>query len=235
MKKIILLLGTFALLFCFTSKTVNAQGTLTDEEYSYVTMDLRGILDLTMTSDPNIDFLFDNIMKYKLGIVKHASARLEVEATVAWDLFIMAESDAWTQVQSYSTNGIAIIPAEILEVQSDVDNTTGGAVEVFSALTPLLGPTLAGCPAGGPAVATTQYLAGALGLTTDGGTDGLAFAPGLAMDNPTTHQFKLDYRIVPGLPASFPNNTTTTGWAPTSSAQAGYYYIEVMYCLTEDL
>ena len=60
-KGIVLLMALFA--FAFQSK---AQ--LSDEEYAYVTMDLQGILNLTMTTDPTVNFSFKTIPDYQNGL-----------------------------------------------------------------------------------------------------------------------------------------------------------------------
>ncbi|MBK7431826.1 MAG: hypothetical protein IPI62_13100 [Bacteroidetes bacterium] len=57
-----------------------------------------------------------------------------------------------------------------------------------------------------------------------------------------TNKFLIHYRIKPGVPANFPDLTTqypalaaTTFTAVTPYAQPGYYDLEVVYTLTEDL
>ena len=52
MKRILFLSIAVALLMG-VQQTTKAQ--LSDEEYNYVTMDLRGILNLTMTTNPQVD------------------------------------------------------------------------------------------------------------------------------------------------------------------------------------
>src|SRR5574338_1241392 len=103
-----------ALLMMFAAQSF-AQ--LSDEEYAYVTMDLKGILDLTMTTNPQVDFTFKTIQEYQNGITKFNATKLAVDATVAWDLFAYASTDYWTQVDAYSTNGQDSLPAEILEME----------------------------------------------------------------------------------------------------------------------
>src|SRR4051812_22637718 len=111
MKKKLLLIAAFAA-FAFQSK---AQ--LSGEEYSYVTMDLQGILNLTMTTDPTVNFSFKTIPDYQQGIERFNATKLDVDATVSWDLFAYASTNNWVQVDNYSTNGQATLPAEILEMQ----------------------------------------------------------------------------------------------------------------------
>ena len=49
---------------------------LSDQEYVAVTMDLQGILELTMTTEPQVDFVFNTIQKYQVGITKYNACLL---------------------------------------------------------------------------------------------------------------------------------------------------------------
>lgn len=202
----------------------NAQ--LSDEEYAYVTMDLQGILNLTMTTDPTVAFVFKTIPEYQQGITKFNATKLEVDATVAWDLFAYASTNNWTQVDNYSTNGQATLPAEILEMQSIRTNTSAAPAN-FNALVSLKGLTNSGV-AGGIPTAATQFLAGMRGTAAL-----QSYAPGAGESNPTTNQFRVHYRLRPSIPATFPNSTVAL--AAPGFAQSGYYYLEVVYALVEDL
>ncbi len=226
MRKIVFFFAVIA--FFAISQKSYAQ--LSDQEYNYVTMDLRGILNLTMTTNPQVDFIFKTIQEYRLGITRFNATKLEVDATLAWDLFVYANSDSWTQVEAYSTNGNPYLPAEILELQSSVTSSAPVNINSFSSL---LGLTNSTVSAGVP-TASTQFLAGEFGTISGGGS---AFAPGTAADNPTTHKFRIDMRLKPGIPATFPNSTVllTANGNNESYAQAGYYYLEVVYSLVEDL
>lgn len=222
MRRKISLLATVLLFFA-----THSFAQLSDEEYSYVTMDLQGILDLRMTTDPQVDFVFNTIQEYQNGITKYNATKLEVDATVAWDLFAYASTDNWTQVDAYSTNGQDTLPAEILEIQAVEPNSatpTGGTFNSFSSIKGLTNSgVVSGVPNG-----STQFLAGMVGTAS-----GESYAPGTAFANPSTNQFRLHYRIVPGIPATFPNSTVAlTG---PGFAQSGFYYVEVVYSLVEDL
>ena len=226
MRKIILLTSAIVVMSLFSNKTF-AQ--LSDEEYNYVTMDLRGILTLTMTTNPQVDFVFSTVQEYKQGITRFNAVQLEVDATMAWDLFAYASTDEWVQVEQYSTNGNNGLPAEILEIQSSVTST---APFHFNSFTSLKGLTNSNVLGGVPDIAATQFLAGQVGTLA-----GESAAPGTAASNPTTHRFRLDMKLVPDIPATFPNSTvllTATGNAEAYAA-AGYYYLEVVYSLVEDL
>ena len=205
---------------------------LSDEEYNYVTMDLRGILNLTMTTSPQVDFTFKTIQEYNNGITKFNATLLEVDATLAWDLFVYASSDMWTQVEGYSTNGNAVLPAEILELQSSVTSAAPVNINVFASLLGLTNSTVA---ANVP-TAATQFLAGKFG-TVSANDASFAFDAGTAANNPLTNKFRIDMKLKPGIPATFPNSTVllTAAGNNEAYAQAGYYYLEVVYSLVEDL
>jgi hypothetical protein len=213
-------------LLAFAAFALQSQAQLSDEEYAYVTMDLQGILNLTMTTDPTVNFTFKSIPDYQNGIIKFNATKLDVDATVAWDLFAYASTDSWTQVDAYSTNGQSTLPAEILEMQSMNANSTA-ATDNFNTLVSLKGLTNSGVAGGIPA-ATTQFLAGMVGTAA-----GESYAPGASGSNPSTNQFRVHYRLKPGIPASFPNSTVAL--AAPGFAQSGYYYLEVVYSLVEDL
>jgi hypothetical protein len=214
------------ILLAFSAFSIQSKAQLSDEEYAYVTMDLQGILNLTMTTDPTVNFTFKTIPEYQNGIIRFSATKLDVDATVAWDLFAYASTDNWNQVDAYSTNGQSTLPAEILEMQSVNANSTA-ATDNFNALVSLKGLTNSGVVGGVPA-ATTQFLAGMVGTAA-----GESYAPGAANSNPSTNQFRVNYRLKPGIPATFPNSTVAI--AAPGFAQSGYYYLEVVYSLVEDL
>ena len=220
MKKKLLLIVAVALF------ALQTKAQLSDEEYAYITMDLQGILNLTMTTDPTVNFVFKTIPEYRNGIIKFNATRLSVDATVAWDLFAYASTDNWVQVEAYSTNGQAALPAEILEMQS-VQPNASAAPENFNSLVSLKGLTNSGVIAGVP-TAATQFMAGMVGTLA-----GESYAPGSSAQNPSTNQFRVRYRLKPGIPSTFPNSTVSL--AAPGFAQAGYYYLEVVYSLVEDL
>lgn len=212
MKKLFGLLIAAGLLMGITTASF-AQQSLNDAEYSYVTMDLQGILNLTMTTDPQVDFVFKTIQEHQNGITKFNAVRLEVDATVGWDLFAYANDNGlgWTQVESYSTNGIATVPAEILEVQAvnGLGQAIGDGWHVsdsgvvlsnlnFQAFTPIKSTLAAGLVNSLTPAVTTQFIAGEIGTAQYE-----QMAPGVAHANPATHQFRLHYSIKPGIPAKF--------------------------------
>ncbi|MCC7232781.1 MAG: hypothetical protein IT242_07555 [Bacteroidia bacterium] len=210
---------------------------LSDQEYVAVTMDLQGILELTMTTEPQVDFVFNTIQKYQVGITKYNATRLEVEATVPWDLYAQPSTRFWTQQLAYGagTNGQGTLPSEILEMESIQANSVAApkTFNSFIGLTSNNGANLASLT---PTI-NTQFLAGefAQGVSS-------SYAPATSTQSPLTNKFLVHYRIKPGVPANFPNLTaqyplvaTATFPAATPYAQPGFYDLEVVYTLTEDL
>jgi hypothetical protein len=225
------LLFVFVAMIAMSLFTVKSFAQLSDEQYNYVTMDLRGILTLTMTTNPQVDFVFTNIQQYQQGITRFNAVQLEVDATMTWDLFAYASTDAWVQVEQYSSNGNATLPAEILEIQSNVSGV-GLAAENFTAFASLQGATTSGVVGGVPTVDVTKFLAGQVGTGAAQSED-----PGTAAANSDTHKFRLDMRLVPDIPATFPNSEVLIADVGTNEtfAQPGFYYLEVIYSLVEDL
>ncbi len=216
------------LMICSILPSQRSYAQISDEEYAYITLDLQGILTIKMTTDPQIDFSFASIQEYQNGITRYNATRLEIDATVAWDLFAYASTDNWTQGDSYSSNGESSLPAEILEIQAVNPNTSAPLGGTFNTFASLKGLTNSGVVGGTPNVNNTQFLAGMVGTSA-----GESYDPGASEANPATHQFRVHYKIVPGIPATFPNSAQTL--PGTGVAQAGFYSLEVIYSLVEDL
>ena len=224
---------SLVLLFC--SNRTNAQ--LSDQEYVAVTMDLQGILELNMTTDPQVDFVFNTIQKYQVGITKYNATRLEVEATVPWDLYVQPSTQNWTQQIAYGSgvNGQATLPSEILEMQAIQSNSVP-AVLTFNTFFGLSSNGGANTASLTPTI-DSQFLAGEFG-------QGVAssYPPATSTQSPSTNKFLIHYRIKPGVPANFPNFTSQypllaalTFPVGTPYAAPGFYDLEVVYTLTEDL
>lgn len=173
----------------------NAQVLPDDNEFVYVAMDLQGVLDLTLATDPNVEFTFNTIPSYVNGIIKPNVTELRVESTVPWDLYVQAETANWSQLQAFSSAGTSTIPSTLLEVRI-IDGAGNSALNNFTSLTDTR-LDIVGTVAAGDGIAAGSY------LTT-----------------PDTHFFRVDYRIIPTLTAQY---------------QAGYYGLNVIYTLAEDL
>lgn len=180
----------------------------TDNENVFISLELQGVLDLTLVTDPNLDFVFSTIPQYQNGITKTNATELRVEATVPWDLSVNAETAEWEIFEAYSaaTTGLDEIPSSIIELRAfNADNSSlidGDGVEnTYFALT---GTNFLNIIGGNP------------GDDADADTPGV---PGSYLQTPESHQFRVDYRLKPGL----------------SNYRAGYYGINIVYTLAEDL
>jgi hypothetical protein len=259
MKKLSILCGAFLLL----GASANAQ--LIDEKDVTVTMDLQPVLQLDMSTPDQIQFTFDEISEYYAGITRYAATILKVSSTVSWDLYAVGRSSQatkfWDQQISYSSvvnvNSVSDLPMSLLELrqnQSNLGGTAGtGAFTDYSQ---------AFSPAGTPSAGNSLYVSGgantAPGLANKyigghSGTTGTGdFLPGgsyLTQTNAalfagtTNYYYAIDYRILPGLPAIFPNAADAAGvtfedlataGSATSYAEPGLYTMYVQYILLED-
>lgn len=158
------------------ANTANAQVLPDDNEFVYVAMDLQGVLDHTLNTDPNVEFTFNTIPSYVNGIIKPNVTTLSVESTVPWDLYVQAETPEWAQLQAFSSAGTSTIPSTLLEVRV-IDGAGNSALNNFTPLTD-----------------TRLDIVG-----TVAASDGIA--AGSFLTSQSTHFFRVDYRIVPTLTA----------------------------------
>ncbi|MDA9328114.1 hypothetical protein N9Q96_04240 [Flavobacteriaceae bacterium] len=244
--------------------TANAQ--LIDEKDVTVTMDLQPVLQLDMTTANQLEFVFDDINEYYAGITNYAATILKVSSTVSWDLYAVGRSSGssgsggfWDQQIDYgsdNTNAINQLPLSLLELRQsqpnsgDANAVTAGTVntDYSAAFTPnesvsprnsLFTNTDGSITA--PTVAD-KYIAGHAGATGAGD-----FMPGGSYMTQTgttsDYYYAMDYRILPSLPAIFPNahsadgttaqDIVTTNGAGTY-AEPGVYTMYVQYVLLED-
>jgi len=257
MKKIKLLV--VSLLF---AGSINAQ--LIDEQNVTITMDLQPILQLYMEGPSNLDFVFDEVYEYLGGITKYGATVLKVSSSVNWDLYAVAYSSQATLIMDNSvtygvgTGGLTGISCSILELHQD--KRAGGVVAAGQ----LLGegadyflPFVANAFAGGAAVAnnnvycsiapytkpatTDKYIAGGnLTTATNFVAGGSYLTTGAAAPGTSSYMYSMDYRILPGLPATFPHAfigglvpAAHTVVAP-SYARPGVYSMNVKYVLAEN-
>ena len=157
--------------------------------------------------------------------------------TVPWDLYVQPSTQFWTQQIAYGagTNGQGTLPSELLEMQAIQPNTVAAPL-TFNSFVGLSSNAGANTASLTPSV-DTQFLAGefAQGVAS-------SYAPSTSTASPLTNKFLIHYRIKPGVPANFPDLTTqypalaaTTFTLAAPYAQPGYYDLEVVYTLTEDL
>jgi hypothetical protein len=239
----------------------NAQ--LIDEKDVTVTMDLQPVLQLDMSTPNQIEFVFDEINEYYAGITQYAATILKVSSTVSWDLYAVGRSNGtngaefWDQQIDYGNdnpNAIPNLPLSLLEIrQAQPNNGAGAALGTFPDYNQAFSPS--GTPSAGnslyvnggaitPPSTNDKYIGGHAGTS---GTSGDDFLPGgsylTQTGNTSDYYYALDYRIMPGLPAIFPNAADADGAtfedlvtvnAAGSYAEPGVYTMYVQYVLLED-
>ncbi len=261
MKKILfsIVLGMF---LSFSAIPTFAQ-VLDEQNVSEVIMAMQPVLQLQMPTSPKIEFVFDDIQSYYGGITKYAATILRVSASVTWDLYAVGTSQngvTWDQLLQYGggggANATSDIPLSILELRQYDENryavgaSTGswpdysepfnppgslihGQNSIFYSETPYTPPT-----------SDEKYIQG------HSGTDAAQGAPGGSwlvaepdVGGFTDYYFTIDYRILPGLPATFPAAGLNTGESeelidyhtnPNIFAQPGVYGMNVKFVLLED-
>ncbi|MCF6212524.1 MAG: hypothetical protein L3J45_00700 [Flavobacteriaceae bacterium] len=258
MKKISYLVVAFLI---FGATSLRAQ--LIDEKDVTITMDLQPVLQLDMTTPDQIEFVFDNINEYFAGITHYGATILKVSSTVSWDLYAVGRSSGsngagfWDQQIAYgsgtNTNAIANLPISLLELRQSQPNAGASAAALASYADYSASFTAAGTPSGQnslyvnggsntPPSLADKYIGGHAGTTGTGD-----FLPGgsyLTQTGTTSnYYYSMDYRILPGLPAIFPNAYSADGLtaqdivtanAAGNYAEPGVYTMFVQYVLLED-
>jgi len=273
MKKVILSVAVVAAFFT----TNNAKAQLVDEQNVTVTMDLQPILQLGMNGATNVDFVFDQISEYVGGITQYGATNLTVSSSVSWDLYAAGFSSQaangtgllWDNQVVYGgdtdPNSVTTLPLTLLELHQDkanpsVANATPAAAgdsDYFTTLTNVRGGVTLGdnnvyatsAPYSRPA-ADAKYIAGHNSTSDFVAGGSYLILSGTNVGQNSNYSYTMDYRIVPGLPAVFPNassalitgtdggnngnngalNATTT----TLYAQPGVYTMNVKYVLIEN-
>lgn len=236
---------------------------LIDEKDVTITMDLQPVLQLDMTTPDQIEFVFDDINEYFAGITHYGATILKVSSTVSWDLYAVGRSSGtngagfWDQQIDYGNNNpnaIPKLPLSLLELRQSQANNGASAVGITAtykdysaAFTP--SGTASGSNSlyvnGGtntPPTSADKYIAGHSGTSGTGD-----FLPGGSYLTQTgtssNYYYSLDYRIMPGLPAIFPNAYSADGAtaedivtanAAGNYAEPGVYTMFVQYVLLED-
>jgi len=259
MRKFSKLLSTVILI----GLTTSASAQLIDEKDVSITLDMQPVLQLDMTTPNQIEFVFDEVNEYHAGIVQYGATVLKVSSTVSWDLYAVGRSQGnngptfWDQHVDYGNNNpnaIADLPLSLLELrQNQPNNGDGAATGAFSdysqafsnATVASAGNSLyvnAGLAT--PPSANDKYIAGHKGTTGVAGDDFMAGGSYLTQTGVTSdYYFVMDYRILPGLPAIFPNAANADGTAfediitanaAGNYAEPGVYTMYVQYVLLED-
>ena len=238
---------------------------LQDEKSVSITMDLQPILQLDMETADQIEFVFDDIKDYYAGITKYGATILKVSSTVSWDLYAVGRSNGtigpefWDQVIDYGsgsgTNAINEIPLSAVELhQSQANNGAAGAgitATYIDYSTPFPASTVHNGANSlyvnngtlTPPTVADKYIAGHSGVTAVG-DDAMAGGSYLTAGGYTSnYYYVVDYRLMPGLPAIFPNafdadaataEDLVTANGAGSYAEPGVYTMYVQYVLVED-
>lgn len=252
MKKVILTCAVLAGLL----GAQRAKAQLVDEKNVTITMDLQPILQLDMTGPQNIDFVFDQIAEYVGGITQYGVTQLKVSATVGWDLYAVGYSSGglnWDQQVEYgsgtSLNATGTLPCSLLELRQDKANPFPGAATAFDDYNAAFGTSPITTGANNIYTSITPYIAPVDGEKyIAGGNTAVpaAFVPGgtymvlngAAVGAASNYYYNIDYRIVPGLPAQFPNAASNAGVTAAlvnpAYAQPGVYTMNVKYVLVEN-
>jgi len=265
MRKQSKLLLTLLMLVGFVGVS-NAQ--LIDEKDVTVTMDLQPVLQLDMTTANQLEFVFDDINEYYAGITQYAATILRVSSTVSWDLYAVGRSSGataagfWDQQIDYgnnNTNAIDQLPLSLLELRQNTPNVGADANAATATFLDYRAPfsangtvsasnSLFTNPDGSitPPTVTDKYIAGHAGTSgTDDFMPGGSYLTAATSLNGTTsnYYYAIDYRILPGLPAIFPNAHSADGAtaqdivttnAAGNYAEPGVYTMYVQYVLLED-
>ena len=249
----------------FIGAGLSSSAQLIDEQDVTVTMDLQPVLQLDMTTPNQIEFVFDEINEYYAGITQYGATILKVSSTVSWDLYAVGRSTGtnganfWDQQIDYggsNANAIPDLPLSLLELrQNQPNNGDGAAAGPFSDYSQALSPS--GTVSAGnslyvnggtntPPLAANKYIGGHAGTSGIAGDD---FLPGgsylTSTGTASDYYYSIDYRILPGLPAIFPNacqadgttfeDLVTANPAVTGAyAEPGVYTMYVQYILLED-
>ena len=227
------------------------------------TVNLLPVLQLEVTNNNAIEFVFDGITDYQGGVVLYNATTLKISSTVNWDLYAVGRSSGtngpnhWDQLADYSDgtpNEISDLPLSLLELkQSQPNSGAGAAAGLYADYSQPFSP--ANIPSAGnsiyvdggtliPPAADGKYIAGHSGTSGIPGDDHMIGGSYLVQKGITSDFiYSIDYRILPGIPAIFPMAATPSGNAfldletvhgNGSYAAPGVYSMSVQYILLED-
>jgi hypothetical protein len=254
MKKVLLIVSFLGMFSAFSF------GQLIDEKNVTVTMDLQPVLQLNMTTSDQVDFVFDDIRDYYGGIIKYAATILKVSSSVSWDLYAVGTSQDgtfWDQQMTYSGGGpnasnqlpLTLLELHQYEANAYAPTATGAQVDYSALFSPANTPApgvnsiyASATPYTTPGVAE-KYIQGQFGTGVGEGADGGSYLTAVAAAGTfSPYYFTIDYRILPSLPAIFPNAGDNAGVAQDlvsvngagSYANPGVYTMNAKYILLED-
>jgi hypothetical protein len=243
-----------------------------------ILLEMKPVLQLDMTSPEQINFVFNSKEQYYKGITKKSATILKVTATVKWDLYAVGRSTGkstngktfWDQEKSFGStvNSVADIPLSLLEIkQSQVNTAKEGSIATYADYSQNFASPfrssagnniyVAQDGSASPPNRTGKYIAGQSGFGSGNKRDYMAGGTYASKHvSATNFYYEIDYRILPGYPAVFPNayssdasvaenivananaNTVLAGGAAGSGnksfAEPGEYRMYVQYVLLED-
>lgn len=243
---------------------VNVSAQLIGQQSTTATMDLRPVLQLDISTSNQVEFVFDNIDEYYAGITRYGATILKVSSTVNWDLYAVGRSSGtngpefWDQQIQYGNNGnpnaVPNIPLSCLELRQSTPNQGANAASgPYADYSHPFAPSSA--PSGANSLyvnngtnvapsSTGKYIGGHAGTS---GIEGQDFLPGGSYMNQSgtnsNYYYVIDYRILPGLPATFPmaSNEDASSFQDLVTvngdgayAEPGVYTMYVEYILLED-
>lgn len=255
MKKLVMYISVFYVHILFSyvfSQTI-------EEKNTVISMDFHPVLQLYVSGPEDITFEFNETSEYQAGIVRYGATTLAVNATVNWDLYAVGFSSAgtvWEQQARYGSasdpNAEHTLSLHALELhQSRANPSASGANPSFNAdySSPFTSSVSVGrnsiYTSANPYIkplATDKYIAGHFS-TSDFITGGSYLLNNYSGNMGPSGDFYyiIDYRIKPGLPATFPNSGTNSITAapdgittPGHYLQPGIYTCSVKYILTEN-
>jgi hypothetical protein len=240
----------FFLLALGITMSCNAQ--LIDEKNVSLSMDLQPILHLEVSGDQEVQFVFDETSDYAAGITKYGATQLKVNASIGWDLYAVAFGSSGpfcdnqlTYGSGNSAHAVNQIPCSILEIHQDKANPFPGTAGSFSDYSSPFQRTPVSSGANNIYTSPQPYIAPADGEKYIAGGNAAvisAVMPGGSYLQSNAginyYYYSIDYRIVPGLPAVFPNAATNDGISNAlvspNYIEPGVYTMNVKFVLVEN-
>lgn len=251
-----------------------AKAQIQDEQNVTVTMDMQPVLQLFMTTSNQVNFTFNTIESYMGGEIQYGATILKVSSSVNWDLYAVGTSTGgtyWDNQIIYGALGInasTTIPLDVLELHQYPTNNTNGTFGSAGGgcttgdYSPAFAPVSAVVPGqnniysnANPYTspgAADKYIAGGLGTATGipgtqniGGSYLTSSAITTGVPGASNYYYVIDYRILPGLPVTFPTDANddctpdvnvigSGGNAAFTYYQPGVYTMDVKYVLLQD-
>ncbi|OFX67468.1 MAG: hypothetical protein A2X12_02615 [Bacteroidetes bacterium GWE2_29_8] len=167
-------------------------------------------LSFEIKTSPNIDFSFNTIKDYQIGITKFNVITLNINAIgTEWDLYTQATTmipNVWDQTGVYYGSSGILPPVNILQLNFKNANNTSQQVGYF------------------PISNSPTYIIGTAvsDPTVNCAANQPSNVPGTYLTSPACNKFNVDFRVIPGL-------------TPPNICRPGIYTIRVDFIVVEDL